>query len=620
MDRYIELNSDKSPKTSFDTFYTSTKNLENAGLILDKNTVVVDFDVNPEIAEIYLQERPTKAIKTKRGYHLYYKVPNDLHIINSTHITTVLGHKVDYKTGHGNKKAYAIVKHNGIDREIINPEITDYPVLPKMLYPTSTQEDLISLEPGSRNDALFKHILNVSKYFQDEEVLMKIIKQVNDFMKHPLDIKEIETIANSAFTKIKSVDSCYDIDSKGNPKLNIFKLSERIERDLNCTIFNETLYFKHEEKYVRNERTLLNAVKNKGFNLTKNQDRELLHQLRKTNKNINDDFLPIVLSNGYCVDNGNIKLYTGQFSPFFLDVEYIPSAYDKNVDEFLNWFVSYDTEMRQLLEQILGHIFMTSGFPQLSFFFVSSKGKNGKSTFFEMLRNFLGDLSESLALEELTKAESISNLRGKLLNCGDDIDDSHILSSRTFKNLVAGNTLMARELYSNAVPFKNKATMLFSANEMPKFKDKSGGIERRVRIIPCDNVVTVQDLEIDKKLSTDNAKSYLLNLALKGIKSIASSGGNMIQPERSKITTEEYIKESDSVKLYMEFKQDSGNDIDKLPTSTIYMDYEVFCESEGLGAYSKTKFTRRLKEFGFETIVMKINTKATKIYKKMEEK
>lgn len=616
MNRYIELNNDKSPKTDFNTFHDNIDNIESAGLILDKHTVVVDFDSNPEIAEFIIQMKKTKVIKTKRGYHLYFTVPSDMKITNSTHITTVLGNKVDYKTGFGGKKAYAIVKLNGVSREVINPEITDYPVLPKVLYPTSTKEDLINLEPGSRNDTLFRHILNVSTHIRDGEMLMVLANQINDFMLHPLNKSEIESIVNSAVSKIESVDSCYDTDSKGNLKLNMFKLTERIESDLNCTIFNEALYFKDKERYSRNERTLLNIVKNKGFSLTKNQDKELIHQLHKTNKVVYDDFLPIVLSNGYCINNGNIEIYKGQFSPYYLDVEYIPSLYDEHVDTFLDWFVSYDKEMRILLEQILGHILMTSGFPQLSFFFVSSKGKNGKSTFFEMLRNFCGELSESLALEELTKAESISNLRGKLLNCGDDIDDSHILSSRTFKNLVAGNTLMARELYSNAVPFKNKATMLFSANEMPKFKDKSGGIERRVRIIPCDNVVTVQDLNIDQKLSTSNAKSYILNLALRGIKSIANSGGNMILPNRSKITTEEYLKESDSVKLYIEYKEENKQSISDISTSVVYMDYEAFCSMEGLGSYSKTKFSRRLKEFGYESKVAFLDSKSIRVYKK----
>ncbi|WP_064590318.1 phage/plasmid primase, P4 family [Streptobacillus moniliformis] len=618
MDKYIELNNDKTPKTNFDTFYDSTENLENAGLILDKNIVVVDFDINPEIGEFILENVKTRGIKTRRGYHLYFTIPSDMKIINSTNITTVFGNKVDYKTGYGGKKAYAIVKLNNINREIINPEVTEFPVLPKILYPTSTSEDIINLQPGSRNNTLFKHVLNVSKYLNDGEILLRIAKQINDFMLYPLDLNEIETIVNSAISKIESIDSCYDTDSKGNPKLNMFKLTERIERDLNCTIFNETLYFKYEDKYSKNERILSNIVKNKGFNLTKNQDKELVHQLRKTNKMVHDDFLPIVLANGYCINNGTVGLYKGQFTPYYLDVEYLPSVYDKDVDEFLNWFVSYDAEMRQLINEILGHILMTSGFPQLSFFFVSPKGKNGKSTFFEMLRNFCGELSESLALEELTKAESLSNLRDKLLNCGDDIDDSHIPSSRTFKNLVAGNTIMARELYSNAIPFKNKATLLFSCNEMPKFKDKSGGIERRVRIIPCDNVVVNQDLHIDQKLSTKNAKSYILNLALSGIQSIVNSGGNMILPQRSKISTEEYITESDSVKLYMEYKNEINQSILELSTSVVYMDYEAFCESEGIGAYSKSKFSRRLKEFGYISKVVRTNSNIIRCYIKIE--
>ena len=44
------------------------------------------------------------------------------------------------------------------------------------------------------------------------------------------------------------------------------------------------------------------------------------------------------------------------------------------------------------------------------------------------------------------------------------------------------------------------------------FRDKTGGIERRLAIIPCDNVVKHADFGMDEKLSTDNAKSYILNL------------------------------------------------------------------------------------------------------------
>lgn len=86
---------------------------------------------------------------------------------------------------------------------------------------------------------------------------------------------------------------------------------------------------------------------------------------------------------------------------------------------------------------------------------------------------------------------------------------------------------MVRPIYSTPYRMKNKATLIFTANEMPLFKDKSGGIERRLVLIPCDNVVQKIDFRIDDKLSTANAKSYLLNLALDGMYRIQSNGGKI---------------------------------------------------------------------------------------------
>lgn len=619
MKRYIELNSDKSPKTDYNTFYSSTENIESAGLILDSNTVIVDFDKRPDIALWVLEKQPTKAVKTTRGYHLYYKIPNnakEIGLKNASHITTVLGNKVDYKTGFNNKKSYAIVKLNGTDREVINADI-DLPYLPKLLYPTKTAENLTEIQEGSRNDTLFKHLLLVSYVVQDNNDLLNIANVINNFLIKPLDYKEIENIVNSVLKKVNqsSINDVYDITEKGNKKLNIFKLSDFLIKKLNCTIYNETLYFKKGNFYSRNYRELKTLIKSMGFNLTKSQDADLLHQLYKTEQVVENDYLPIAFENGYSINNGNVVIYNGEFTPYNLNVSYDPKAYNKDVDNFLNWFVSYDDEMRILIEEILGHILMTSGFPQSAFFFVSNKGKNGKSTFFEMISNFCGDLSDNLALEELTKAESIATLRGKIVNCGDDIDDGHILSSRTFKNLVAGNKLMARDLYTSAIPLKNKATLLFSCNEMPKFKDKSGGVNRRIKIIPCDNVVKEQDLLIDEKLSTKEAKSYILNLALKGIQSILSKGGKMIDPERSIIETNEYIKDNDSVKLFLEYIDNTDITIDNTPTDTIYNYYSMFCNNEGIGSYSKSKFTRKLKLTGYESATANINGKSIRIYK-----
>ena len=130
--KYLELNEDKQPVTSFDTTYTDLDKLDNAGLLLTNNVVVVDFDndnINEDrIVEYFTQHYPTLTIKTSRGTHFYYSKPSDLDIKNGADKITLGGFQVDYKTGN---KSYAIVKHKGVERER-NGELRlkDLPVLP----------------------------------------------------------------------------------------------------------------------------------------------------------------------------------------------------------------------------------------------------------------------------------------------------------------------------------------------------------------------------------------------------------------------------------------------------------------------------------------------------------
>ena len=74
----------------------------------------------------------------------------------------------------------------------------------------------------------------------------------------------------------------------------------------------------------------------------------------------------------------------------------------------------------------------------------------------------------------------------------------------------------------NQHPFKlyNYATLWFSTNDMPTFADKSDGLNRRIVILPFDAKFSPYDPDFDPdiidKVTTDSAKSYLLNLALRG--------------------------------------------------------------------------------------------------------
>ena len=145
---------------------------------------------------------------------------------------------------------------------------------------------------------------------------------------------------------------------------------------------------------------------------------------------------------------------------------------------------------------------------------------------------------------------------------------------------------------------KNKATLIFTANGMPTFKDKSGGIARRLIIIPCDNEVKEVDFEIDEKLSTDEAKSYILNLALIGLKRIQTNGGSISESETINDLVKQYITESNNI---LQFLEDIGINED-LTDSQNYEEYQTFCNKYGVNAYKKTAFTQEVKKAGYDQV------------------
>lgn len=318
----------------------------------------------------------------------------------------------------------------------------------------------------------------------------------------------------------------------------------------------------------------------------------------------------VKLRNGVIVEDNVVDFDCG-FTPFYLDVSYDPTAYDKNVDEFINFVCCNRKDMRIVLEEILGHIILVNKFPH-KIFFLTGSGANGKSTFVEMITKWTGELSSHVDIANFDDGTSLASLIGKVVNVADDVDAIYLEKSKNLKTMASGNTVGARAIYSQPITLKNTATLIFTANEPPVFKDKSDGIGRRLVIIPFENKVKTRIYNLDELLSTDNAKSYLLNLALAGVKRIYDNKLEMSTSETIEQATKQYYLDNDSVMAYL-------NDypaIDNNPVATVYEAYEEYCEDANLKAVSRSKFTRRLSSMGYTIKVIKMLGKATRVITK----
>lgn len=395
-------------------------------------------------------------------------------------------------------------------------------------------------------------------------------------------------------------------------KEDLIATSKFLVNALDIKLFKNRLFFKNGNHWIPDDNKLIRAV-DSYVELKRTQDNELISQFMKRAELIEQDLFPIQFRNNFMLDGTEIIPHeaTG-FTPYLLDVEYNPDAFDEQVDDFLNFLTCGRHDLRLVIEELIGHMLMTQGFPHKVFFFIGEKGSNGKSTFLEMLNSFVGELGTNINLENFNDPTSVGELEGKLVNIGDDIDASFLEKSMNFKTLASGNTIMIRPIYQKPYRLKNRATLIFTANEMPTFKDKTGGISRRLVIIPCDNEVKVADFKMDEKLSTDSAKSYLLNIALKGLLRIQSNGGKMTDSDTINTMIDDYITESDSV---LNFIDEVGIE-ENYPMGQVYEDYKKHCEKIGLKPFSQAKFTQRLKTKGFDRKQIRRMDKRYYVYQK----
>lgn len=574
---------------------------EDAGLKIPNTVVVVDFDNHDNDKEIdkklkliidyFDKNYPTFKVETNSGYHLYYRKPKGLSIKNWNKTTTTYGIPVDYKTG-----VPVAIKLNGKVRKtnmsFDELKFSELPELPVELYPIikSKNINMLGMSVGERDSSLFNHLLNVKETIDNIE-LSKVANFINNYLfLEPLNEKQIKEKLDNIKTREKK-----DFDNyTGNPK-DMISFAEFIVKKLDIKIYHSQLYFKDGLNYSK-DKIKLNKAINKYLKLKRSQMTELDAQLYIYAELINPrQKFNVKLQNGVIVDDTVVDYDCG-FTPFYLDVRYDSNAYDENVDKFLDFLCCDRKDMRIVLEEILGHILLVDKFPH-KIFFLTGSGANGKSTFVEMITKWTGELSSHVDIANFDDGTSLASLVGKLVNVADDVDAIYLEKSKNLKTMASGNTVGTRAIYSQPIDLKNTATLIFTANEPPVFKDKSDGIGRRLVIIPFENKVKERTYNLDELLSTDNAKSYLLNLALEGMRRIYKNKLEISNSTTIKEATKQYYLDNDSVMAYL----NEYPDINGKRTDLVYGQYAGFCEATGRGAYQKSRFTSRLKDFGYVT-------------------
>lgn len=601
------------------TFEEAERLPEYAG-ILAEDVVLIDID-DQEQSEILMNIVEDKQIdcrvyQTTRGKHFLFR--NDGRIKScSTGTTLACGLVADIKIG--SKNSYSILKFKGENRfREWDSENGNYDIVPNFLLPMKKCDiDMFNLGEGDgRNSILFEYILKLNKMGISKDETKNILKLINKYIfKTPLSDSEIETITRDEAFPVET------FSDKSGFRHDLF--GDYMINEYNIVRINGQLHIYKGGVYVNATRDIESAMIRCLPKLRANQRSEVLKYIDlKAETTLVSDAEYIAFRNGiYNVVTGELE----EFTPHIVVTNqipwnYNPEAYSEVADKTLMKIACNDEEIVKLLQECIGYCFYRRNQLGKAFFLTGDKS-NGKSTFLSMLGNLLGERNtSSLDIADLTERFSVAGIAGKLANIGDDISDEFLQgrSIAIFKKIVTGDRIKAEFKGENPFEFSPYAKLLFSANDIPRTKDKTGAVLRRMVIIPFNAVFSKSDPDYDPyiiyKLKSAEVMEYLVRIGIEGLKRVLE---NNSFSESGKVASaiQEYETENNPILSFLDEVPES--EIENQLTNEVYSRYKVFCIENNSHPISKSSFSKELnRRFGFTTHPSKINGKVFRIYKK----
>jgi len=314
-----------------------------------------------------------------------------------------------------------------------------------------------------------------------------------------------------------------------------------------------------------------------------------------------------------CVLDTNTML-TSDFSPEHfvisrINYEYNPEATCPKWMKFLGEVLP-DPAIVAAMQEYYGLMFVDRSIYKIEKMMVQlGTGRNGKSVVYEVITSVVGeDNVSTFEINDLVSGgdmkKNIADVNGKTINYCSELSKKELAGS-TFKKLISGEAMQARQIYREPFVAKAIPLMISNSNELPATSDYTKGYFARYLIIPFN--VTISDEKQNRHLHTELKQELpgILNWVLEGHKRVAANGYMVSEPNEVKDRVLEYEINSNSILKFIEDQEYYNIPVYKthapmqITAKDLYKQYVEYCRSSGYNAFSNVKFAEKLKEKNF---------------------
>lgn len=297
------------------------------------------------------------------------------------------------------------------------------------------------------------------------------------------------------------------------------------------------------------------------------------------------------------------SLFKGEYkvlvphTPRFFSANCLPYDFDADAIcpkwlAFLNRNLEGDHERIKLLQEFYGYC-LTPTLSAHKFLFHEGEGANGKSVACAVLTAMLGTANfSSVPLETFGDRFSLYPTIGKLANVASEVGEIDRVAEGILKAYTTGDPIQFDRKHRDPITVRPTAKLVFASNNRPRFSDKSGGLWRRMILMPWR--VTIP--ENDRVRGMDTPQWWHDQNELPGILLWAIAGLWHLEQQRGfcksavcEAALAEYRAESNPARLFLDerFKFDSES---LVICEDVYRPYVEWTKSNGFLRLSASSF------------------------------
>ncbi|MDR8394452.1 phage/plasmid primase, P4 family [Aliifodinibius sp. S!AR15-10] len=637
----------------------------NIGIACGKDSNLVVLDMDPrhggEQALDELEDKigvftQTTTVSTGGGgSHFYFRYPGEKQMKNSV---GVLGEGLDIRTDGGLVVAPGSLHQSGnyynwlIGLEEIEPfpqtllnHLSEQKESSQADTPSTSLSSIDPIPEGKRNDTLFSLGVKLRKKGLEFQQIYQELLDINAKRCTPsLKNKEIKQVAKSASkpprkdplqSEIKEEEYGLWNTDFGNAREFVDKYGDKIRYDID----EEQWLYWNGTKWERDPtglyvmgmaKRLVESLYERAQQID-DQERAKYKQ-KHARKSANEARLKAMMSLAttfpnikvskdqldqhpllVTLDNLTIDLQDWKklkLNPNHLITKQLPFAFNSEATcpkwkKFISQIMDDNQEIIDFLQQAIGYS-LTGLTSEQCLFFLYGSGRNGKSTFVEVLMHLLGEYSIKSGSEMIMNRSygsgvpnDIARLCGHRLVVLSEIQEGKRLDEAKVKNLTGEDTISARFLRKEYFDFEPTHKLWVFGNHKPLINGTDEGIWRRMRHIKFD--VTIPKDQVDPHLKSKLLGELpgIFNWAMKGFKKWQKNGKRLEVPDSIKKDTLSYRSEMDLLSKFLD-EVCATKASASCSNKNLRKYYQQWCSEYGITPMSTRKMSPKLEQRGFK--------------------